>query len=53
VTTIAGGNNPTNSSKDGIGKAAQFDGVNAIAVDKDNMLYVASDDGSIRKIQFK
>ncbi|MGE8429574.1 MAG: IPT/TIG domain-containing protein [Sphingobacterium sp.] len=53
VTTIAGGNNATNSSKDGIGKAAQFNGVNAIAVDKDNILYVASDDGSIRKIQFK
>lgn len=53
VTTIAGGNNPANSAKDGIGKAAQFNGANAIAVDKDNMLYVASDDGSIRKIQFK
>ncbi|MDR3008935.1 MAG: IPT/TIG domain-containing protein [Sphingobacterium sp.] len=53
VTTIAGGNNPNNNSKDGLGKAAQFNGVNAIAVDNDNMLYVASDDGSIRKIQFK
>jgi len=30
VTTIAGGNNPTNSSKDGIGKAEQFNGVNVI-----------------------
>ncbi|MCS4164305.1 hypothetical protein [Sphingobacterium sp. BIGb0116] len=30
MTTIAGGNNPTNSSKDGIGKAEQFNGVNVI-----------------------
>ncbi|MFA6249060.1 MAG: fasciclin domain-containing protein [Mucilaginibacter sp.] len=52
VTTIAGGAG-AGADIDGIGAAAGFNGVNAIAVDSKGVLYVGTDAGTIRKITFQ
>ncbi len=50
VTTIAGNGN---GKIDGIGLTAKFQGVNGIAIDSKGDLYIASDEGMIRKITIK
>lgn len=52
VTTIAGGSG-AGSDIDGVGTAAGFNGVNALAIDSKGVIYVGTDAGTIRKIAFQ
>jgi len=53
VTTIAGAKNSGGPSKDGIGLDARFYGINAIARDSKGVMYIGTDEGTIRQLKIE